>query len=193
MSASERSGWGSSTGMIVGFPFSPLNAFAKKKYHICIFLKRQALKGRLLRLTVHTDYALRVLMTLAVLEDGRLATIEELADRHRISRNHLMKVAQTLVGLGLVKSVRGRRGGLALAVSPQDIRMGSVVRMLESDMELVACLGNESATCALTGLCRLTGAFRGAIDAFFAELDRLTLADLVLNRRGLRRRMAIAS
>lgn len=146
-----------------------------------------------MRLTTHTDYALRVLMTLAVMEDGRLVTIEELSDRHRISRNHLMKVAQTLVGLGLVKGVRGRHGGLALALSPEEIRMGRVVRMLETDMELVACLGSGSATCALTGLCRLTGAFRGAVEAFFAELDRLTLADLVVNRAGVRARLAIAS
>jgi Rrf2 family nitric oxide-sensitive transcriptional repressor len=146
-----------------------------------------------MRLTTHTDYALRILMTLAVTDDGRLVTIEELADRHRISRNHLMKVAQTLVGIGLVKGVRGRRGGLALALSPEDIRMGNVVRMLETDMELVACLGREPANCALAGLCRLTGAFRGAVEAFFAELDRLTLADLVFNRAGVRGRLAIAS
>lgn len=151
------------------------------------------LKGRPMRLTAHTDYALRMLMSLAVMDDGRLVTIEELADRHRISRNHLMKVAQTLVRLGLVKGVRGRRGGLALAVSPKDIRMGKVVRMLETDMELVACLGSEPASCALTGLCRLTGAFRTAVEAFFTELDRLTLADLVLNRAGIRGRLAIAS
>ena len=144
-----------------------------------------------MRLTAHTDYALRVLMSLAVMDD-RLVTIEELADRHRISRNHLMKVAQTLVGMGLVKGVRGRRGGLALAVPAADIRMGKVVRMLEQDMALVACLGDDQANCALIGLCRLTGALRDAINAFFTELDRLTLADLVANRAAVRNRLAVA-
>lgn len=146
-----------------------------------------------MRLTTHTDYALRVLMSLAVADEGRLVTIEDLAARHRISRNHLMKVAQTLVRLGLVKGVRGRTGGLALAVDPQELRMGHVVRMLESDMEVVACLGRDPAGCALTGLCRLTGAFSRAVEAFLAELDRLTLADLVLQRAGVRERLAIAS
>lgn len=145
-----------------------------------------------MRLTTHTDYGLRVLMSLAVIDD-RLATIEELAERHKVSRNHLMKVVQTLVGLGLVKGVRGRRGGLALAVAPEDIRIGRVVRMLETDMELVACLGRAPATCVLTGLCRLTGAFSGAIEAFFAELDRLTLADLVINRSSVQNRLELAS
>ena len=145
-----------------------------------------------MRLTTHTDYGLRVLMSLAVIGD-RLATIEELAERHRISRNHLMKVVHTLVSLGVVKGVRGRKGGVALAVQPEDIRIGRVVRMLEEDMELVACLSKEPAGCVLIGSCRLTNALRGAIDAFFAELDRLTLADLVVNRSAIQTRLEIAS
>lgn len=145
-----------------------------------------------MRLTSHTDYGLRVLMSLAAMND-RLVTIEELARRHRISRNHLMKVAQSLVGHGLVKSLRGRGGGLTLARAPADIRMGQVVRMLEADVELVACLGEGAATCVFTGICRLTGALKGAMDAFIAELDRLTLADLAANRAGIGQRLAVAS
>jgi Rrf2 family nitric oxide-sensitive transcriptional repressor len=144
-----------------------------------------------MRLTMHTDYGLRVLMALAV-ADERLLTIEELAHRHGISRNHLMKVAQTLVSRGLVRSVRGRGGGLTLAAAPEEVRIGEVVRLLETDMDLVACLGDEHANCALVGLCRLTAALRNALEAFLAELDRITLADLVQNRAGLRSRLAFA-
>lgn len=145
-----------------------------------------------MRLTSHTDYGLRVLMALAVMDD-RLVTIEELADRHRVSRNHLMKVAQSLVGHGLVKSVRGRRGGLTLGMAPSEIRMGQVVRALEADVELVTCLGDGPATCVFAGICRLTGALRAAMEAFFDELDRLTLADLVVNRGAFGHRLALAS
>jgi len=145
-----------------------------------------------MKLTSHTDYGLRVLMALAVNQD-RLVTIEELADRHKVSRNHLMKVAQTLAGLGLVKSVRGRRGGLTLAKSSDAIRMGDVVRALETDMQLVACLGDQPATCILSGACRLTGALRRATEAFLAELDRLTLSDLVVNRPAMRQRLAFSA
>lgn len=145
-----------------------------------------------MKLTSHTDYGLRILMALAVIDD-RLVTIEELADRHRISRNHLMKVAQSLVALGLVKSVRGRGGGLTLAKDPAAVRMGDVIRSLEADMQLVSCLGDGPATCILSGACRLTGALRSAINAFFAELDRLTLSDLVVNRRVMRERLAVSA
>lgn len=145
-----------------------------------------------MRLTSHTDYGLRVLMALAV-NDDRLITIEALADLHKISRNHLMKVAQSLVRLGLVKSVRGRRGGLTLARDPKTIRMGAVVRGLETDMELVACLGDQAATCMLSGVCRLTGALRRAREAFLGELDRLTLVDLVAGRPAFHRRLGLAA
>lgn len=141
-----------------------------------------------MKLTAHTDYALRVLMALAVMND-RIVTIEEIATRHRVSKNHLMKVAQTLVGLGLVRSVRGRSGGLTLARDSGEIRVGVVVRALENEVAIVACLGEAPATCILSGACRLTAALGKAMDAFFAELDQLTLADLVANRRTMKERL----
>jgi Rrf2 family nitric oxide-sensitive transcriptional repressor len=144
-----------------------------------------------MRLTVHTDYALRVLMTLAVVAD-RVVTIDELARRHRVSKNHLMKVAQTLVGLGFVQSVRGRAGGLRLARDPREIRMGAVVRALEDDMRLVECLGEGPATCIFTGACRLTRALAQALEAFLAELDKLTLADLAGLRPAMRERLGLS-
>jgi Rrf2 family transcriptional regulator, nitric oxide-sensitive transcriptional repressor len=145
-----------------------------------------------MKLTAHTDYGLRVLMTLALLDD-RLVTIDELAHRHRLSKNHLMKVAQTLVGLGLVRSVRGRAGGLKLARDPADIRMGAVVRALEGDLRLVECLGDGPVACVLSGTCRLTRALTQALEAFFGVLDALTLADLVQLRPAMRERLGFAA
>lgn len=145
-----------------------------------------------MHLTLHTDYALRVLIALAAI-DGCLVTIEELAARHRISRSHLMKVVQTLVSLKLVRGVRGRKGGLALAMPPAEMRMGQVVRLLETDRTLVNCLGPQPASCVFTGCCRLTHAFQGALEAFFAALDRLTLADLAADRSDLLNRLELAS
>lgn len=143
-----------------------------------------------MKLTSHTDFALRLLMSLAVVEE-RLVTIEELATRHRLSRNHLMKVTQTLVGLGYVTGVRGRTGGLKLAKPASAIRMGAVVRALEDDTALVECLGEGPATCVLNGACLLTRAMGRAREAFFASLDEVTLADLVAPRLALRQRLGV--
>jgi len=145
-----------------------------------------------MRLTSRTDFALRLLMSLAVVEE-RLVTIEELAKRHKLSRNHLMKVAQTLVSLGYVAGVRGRTGGLKLARPASTIRMGEVVRALEDDTRLVECLGEGPTTCILSGACLLTRSMSRAMEAFFASLDQVTLADLVAPRLVLRQRLGIDS
>ena len=60
-----------------------------------------------MRLTVYTDYALRMLMYLELRKD-QLATIAEIAESYDISRNHLMKVAHQLGVAGFVETVRGR-------------------------------------------------------------------------------------
>lgn len=138
-----------------------------------------------MKLTAHTDFGLRTLMSLAAAPE-RLMTIEDLAARHRVSRNHLMKVAQSLIHAGFVVGVRGRTGGLRLAREPGEIRVGDVVRALEDDMALVACLGDDPTTCVLSGVCRLTGALGRALAAFLAELDAITLADLAAPRRAIR-------
>lgn len=143
-----------------------------------------------MRLTSHTDFALRLLISLAVVEE-RLVTIKELARRHGLSRNHLMKVAQTLVSLGYVTGVRGRAGGLKLARPAASIRMGEVVRALEDDILLVECLGDGPTTCILSGACLLTHTMGRAMEAFFASLDEVTLADLAAPRILLRQRLGV--
>ena len=89
-----------------------------------------------MRLTIHTDYALRILMYLALKKDG-LATITEIAATYDISKNHLMKVAYKLGAAGYAESVRGRGGGLRLAKPAEAIMLGEVVRNTEPDMPLI--------------------------------------------------------
>ena len=138
-----------------------------------------------MRLTLHTDYALRTLMYLA-LQEGRRPTIEEIAQRHAISRNHLMKVAATLVQHGFVDSTRGRKGGLALARPAAAINIGTVVRATEDNFTLVECFDGESNTCVVAPACQLKQPFREAVQAFLGVLDRYTLADMIGSRTNLR-------
>jgi Rrf2 family nitric oxide-sensitive transcriptional repressor len=133
------------------------------------------------QLTRYTDYALRVLIYLA-LEPGRLATVEEIADRYGISRAHLTKVVHRLGRRGWVETLRGRRGGLRLARPPETIRVGDVVRATEESLALVECF-EARGDCAIEPACGLRGALEEALAAFLAVLDRTTLADLVARRR----------
>lgn len=127
-------------------------------------------------LTQHTDYGLRVLIYTAINDDS-LVNISTIADTYGISKSHLMKVVTALVKGGFLTSVRGKGGGLKLAVGAEQINIGSVVRHLEP-MQIVECMGSNN-DCLITPSCRLTGILSGAIKSFFNHLDGFTLADLL--------------
>jgi Rrf2 family nitric oxide-sensitive transcriptional repressor len=133
-----------------------------------------------MRLTVQSDYSLRVLIFVAA-KRGELATIVEIAAAYDISRAHLMKVVHQLGKLGYLATVRGRHGGIRLAKPASDISIGSVVRSTEETRALVPCLASDepSSGCRINGACRLKGMLNEAIAAFLAVLDRHTLADVV--------------
>ena len=130
-----------------------------------------------MNITQHTDYALRVLMYLGAVPERRV-TIKEVAERFDISRSHLMKIVTELVAKGFVDGARGKGGGLRLARAASEIGLGDVVRQLEPSLALVECFGTRS-HCLLDPACRLKGALDGALQAFLAALDRVSLADLV--------------
>ncbi len=138
-----------------------------------------------MRLTVYTDFSLRLLMYLAVKEDG-LATIAEVAESYGISRNHLMKVAHQLGLAGYVTSVRGKNGGLRLARAAETIVLGDVVRRTEPDLALVPCFHPVDAPCAIWPKCVLREAMQNALETFLETLDGYTLADLARPEAQLR-------
>jgi Rrf2 family nitric oxide-sensitive transcriptional repressor len=132
-----------------------------------------------MRLTTMTDYALRLLIHVGQ-HPERLCTIAEVAQAYGISEAHLMKVTHQLALAGWLDTVRGKGGGMRLAQSPSEIRLGAVVRSVEPDFRLVECLSStQRGGCTLDGRCRLTGIFEGALQAFLAHLDGHTLADLI--------------
>ncbi|MGC2813040.1 MAG: Rrf2 family transcriptional regulator [Bradyrhizobium sp.] len=141
-----------------------------------------------MRLTVHTDYALRLLMYLALKKDG-LATIAEIAATYDISKNHLMKVAYELGVAGYVESVRGRGGGLRLAKPVEAIILGEVVRKTEPDMPLVQCMKPGEPSRALFVVRR---AVKLASAAFLEALDGYTLGDLIQPGAKLRALLTIS-
>lgn len=134
-----------------------------------------------MQLTKFSDYALRVLMFVNAAGDRRV-TIEEMAAAYRISRAHLMKVVNALTRAGYLSAARGRSGGVKLAMPPEKIRLGAVVRATEPDFTLVECL-STSGSCVIGGCCRLPPVMRHALTAFLDELDRHTLADVAIRPR----------
>ena len=142
-----------------------------------------------MQLTTHTDYALRLLIYLAV-QQGSKATIQDAAVRFDISANHLAIVAQTLVQHNYIISHRGRGGGLELGQPAENTQIGKLVRQTEN-LQLLACFGDHSA-CPIDPACSLKGALAKAQQAFLTVLDEYTLADLVKNKAQLQGLLSVA-
>jgi len=142
-----------------------------------------------MRLALSTDYALRLLM-LVGLEPERLVTIEEVAERFGISKNHLMKVAHELGQAKYLETVRGRHGGLRLGKAPGQIVVGDVVRTMEPDFSVVEC-ESPGGCCKIAPCCTLRSAMREAVQAFLERLDHYTLEDLLRPKAKLRRLLGI--
>ncbi|WP_064094212.1 RrF2 family transcriptional regulator [Rossellomorea aquimaris] len=134
-----------------------------------------------MRLTLYTDYSLRVLIFLASKPTDELSNIKEIADAYSISKNHLMKVTYELGKAGLVETIRGRNGGIKLAKEPEHINIGELVRITEEDFHLVECFDSEHNNCVITPVCGLKHVLGKALQAYLSVLDEYTLADLVQN------------
>jgi Rrf2 family transcriptional regulator, nitric oxide-sensitive transcriptional repressor len=141
-----------------------------------------------MHLTAHTDYALRVLMYAALIAP-RTTTIDEIAGRYGLSRNHLMKIVQRLGAGGYLQTLRGRGGGIRLGRPAESISLGEVVRLTEERFDLVECHDEAHNRCVISSDCLLRGVMDSAADAFMAVLDGKTLRDVIANEAPLMRQL----
>ena len=140
-----------------------------------------------MRITKHSDYALRVLLFLAVRRGERVSS-QAVAETHGISLHHLHKVVRSLGRLGLLHLHRGVGGGLELARDPDEISVGAVMRALDDTDALISCFRAETDDCVISPACGLKPALRRAQEAFYAALDPLTIGALARGRQGGRLR-----
>ncbi|TDR82057.1 RrF2 family transcriptional regulator [Paludibacterium purpuratum] len=143
-----------------------------------------------MNLTRFSDYALRVLIYSAT-DPTRLFTIAEIASGYGISENHLMKVVHRLAVLGLLETVRGKNGGLRLARPASQINLGEILRQTEQGQPLVECFEGGTGQCRIAPVCQLKPMLQEAEEAFYAVLDRYTLADMLGNRSAIIRLLPI--
>ncbi len=137
-----------------------------------------------MRLTLNTDYSLRVLMYAAAKTDGALCTVQEIAQSFHISHTHLAKVVHRLAQLGYLETVRGRTGGMRLTRAPVDVRIGAVMRHIEKELGVLRCIDDPS-HCGVTSSCTLRRIFIDATDAFLKVLAEYSLEDLLKPRAAL--------
>jgi Rrf2 family nitric oxide-sensitive transcriptional repressor len=144
-----------------------------------------------MRLTLHTDYSLRVLIQVG-LNGGKLTTINDIAQSFDISKAHLMKVVNDLSQKGYLDTVRGRHGGIRLMREPRHINIGQVVRDTEDQLHVIGCI-SQKGYCPIERVCVLRSALRDATQAFLAVLDTYSLADLIKPQKALSSLLRVAS
>lgn len=133
-----------------------------------------------MRLLSSTDFALRLLMLLAREPPGAHLSVDTLSQQlGGLSRHHLHKIVQDLTALNVTRTIRGAGGGVALAVAPEDVRIGTLVRRLEENQAVVECFRPEGCGCTLLPACHLRGMLAKARDAFYETLDRHHLGELM--------------
>ncbi len=144
-----------------------------------------------MHLTKHTSYAIRALVYTALKDtSNELTTIAEMAETYQISRTHLMKIVNQLANNGLLKTRRGKHGGLRLARAPEEIMLAEVVKLMEPGMEIISCA--DSNDCTIYEPCSLRNIWKTATEAFMGELEKHTLADILKNPEMMAARLGIA-
>jgi Rrf2 family transcriptional regulator, nitric oxide-sensitive transcriptional repressor len=134
------------------------------------------------QLSLHSDYALRVLLYLGS-HPGETVSTRQISTAYGISKNHLVRVVQTLGEHGYVELLPGRSGGIRLTCDPAQIKLGDVVRHAEPNLRLLECFDRTTNTCPIIDSCGLKGYLHQALAAFLADLNQHTLADLLTPAR----------
>jgi len=129
-----------------------------------------------MRLTKHTDYAFRVLIFLATLPEGQQSTVQEIAEKFDVSRNHIMKIVHKMAGAGLIYASRGQHGGIKLGQAKEAINLRTVIELMETTLTPVNC---DDPICIIRKHCTLKNILFEAQRHFLEHVGRYTLADLV--------------
>ncbi|MGI9349930.1 MAG: iron-responsive transcriptional regulator RirA [Rhizobiaceae bacterium] len=137
-----------------------------------------------MRLTKQTNYAIRILMYCAA-NEGKLSQIPEIASAYGLSEPFLFKILKPLVTHGYVESIRGRNGGIRLKCPATSIHLSEVIRITEDNFAMADCFDTGGTDCPLVENCGLNMALREALNAFFAVLEKYTIADLIKQRPGI--------
>lgn len=137
-----------------------------------------------MKLTNYSNYALRSLQ-LAALHAPKLVRVDDVVKVHKLARPHIVKIIHELGRAGYVETVRGRNGGFRLAKPASEIVVGEVLRITEGPFDVTECFNEETNTCPLIGICKLSNGIKRATAAFLAVLDDMTIADISANRNEL--------
>jgi len=142
-----------------------------------------------MKISAKSRYALHLMLALAM-EEGVNLSVKSVAESRGISEKYLEQIIPVLVRSGLVRSVRGAKGGYRLVKSPEDVTVGLILRTVEGSLAPVSCMDDEVNQCARCKACVTLDLWEQVDQAISNVVDHVTLADLVDKQRRLDARCA---
>ena len=146
-----------------------------------------------MRISTKGRYAVRVMLDLAVNNTGEYIKVKDIAARQEISEKYLEQIIPILVRDGMVRSVRGAKGGYHLVKSAEDYTVGTILRAVEGSIAPVSCLDDEVNQCARCKACVTLDLWEQVDQAISNVVDHVTLADLVDKQRRMDARCAASA
>ena len=123
-------------------------------------------------------YALRVMIDLAEHPSGGFIPMKDVAARQEISLKYLEKILPVLTRARLIEGVHGKGGGYRLTRSPEDYRVGEILRLTEGDLAPVSCLEHGASPCSRAGFCKTLSMWQRFYRMTNDFFDGITLAEL---------------
>ncbi len=133
-----------------------------------------------MQITRQTEYAIRTLIELSKLSKGTFLQTKTISERQNIPEIFLKKTIQLLAYAGLVKTMRGSKGGVALKIPSKEITIANVLESIEGKLNINPCLG-DSKYCNNRSECQVHKIFDRAQRKLMDELNKETIEDIVNN------------
>jgi len=138
-----------------------------------------------MKITFKGDYALKIMLELSLENGGRLVQIKEIARRQDIPKKFLEQIVMILKGAKYIKTVRGAKGGVALAREPAKITLGEIIRLMEGPTEPIACVSEFRGKCDFENRCAFQEVFGEITHLINGVIDKVTFADMADRTRAL--------
>ncbi len=136
-----------------------------------------------MKISTKGRYALRLMVDLALNNNGENISLKEISARQGISVKYLEQIISMLNRAGYVKSERGSNGGYRLTKKPEEYTVGMILRLTEGSLAPIACVDEDGAGCDRFEQCTTFSVWKKLNDAISGVVDNITVADLVLEQK----------
>lgn len=124
-------------------------------------------------------YALRVMIDLAQHQDQDRIPLKEIAERQSISQKYIEAIMTLLSKNHFVDAVHGKGGGYKLNRTPDQYKVGDILRLTEGSLAPVACLAQGAEPCEKASACKTLPMWTKLDELVENYLDSVTIADLL--------------